>query len=61
VSFPCAAKVYSDGTWYCAVCGIRGDADEPVEDYCKKGKASGTEAATANVGRHVSDADMQSP
>lgn len=36
LAFPCAAKVYSDGSWYCAVCGIRGDSDEAPEDYCPK-------------------------
>lgn len=36
---PCAAKTYGDGTWYCALCGIGGDKDEAVEDYCKKVKS----------------------
>lgn len=35
----CAAKTYGDGTWYCALCGVGGDKDEAVEDYCKKVKS----------------------
>lgn len=31
----CEARTYSDGSWFCQRCGIGGDKDEPVEEFCK--------------------------
>ena len=31
----CEARTYADGSWFCQKCGIGGDKDEPVEDFCR--------------------------
>jgi len=31
----CEAVTYADGSWFCQKCGIGGDKDEPVEEFCK--------------------------
>lgn len=30
----CEAHTYADGSWFCQKCGIGGDKDEPVEEFC---------------------------
>ena len=30
----CEARTYADGSWFCQKCGIGGDKDEPVEEFC---------------------------
>jgi hypothetical protein len=42
----CAAQVYADGSWYCQLCGLAGDKDEPVEDYCRRLQPKPSEDAT---------------
>jgi len=39
----CEARTYSDGSWHCDKCGIAGDRDEPVEQYCKRGEDKSAE------------------
>lgn len=39
----CEARHHSDGSWLCQKCGIAGDRDEPVEQYCKREEVSGAE------------------
>lgn len=30
----CGAKTYNDGSWYCALCGRRGDAGDDIDEWC---------------------------
>ena len=40
----CEAHTYADGSWFCPKCGIGGDKDEPVEEFCKPTRSNGSTA-----------------
>lgn len=45
----CEAVTYADGSWFCQKCGIGGDKDEPVEEFCKLTRSNGSTVATGEA------------